>query len=81
MSDNMGGARKGAGRKRNGHNRVQQEAIDNAKVTGMMPLAYLLSIMRDVNAEEAKRIDCAKAAAMYLHPKLSAIDSTISGKV
>ncbi len=69
-----GGARPGAGRKKGGHNRVTEEAIEQAKAGGQMPLDYLLGIMRDVEADEAKRIDCAKAAAPYLHAKLANID-------
>jgi hypothetical protein len=40
-----------------------------------MPLDFLLRIMRDPLAEEAKRIDCAKAAAPYVHAKRAPIDS------
>lgn len=69
-----GGARPGAGRKPGGTNRATQEAIEQAKEGGELPLDYLLRIMRDVSADEAKRIDCAKAAAPYLHAKLSAIE-------
>lgn len=74
-----GGARPGAGRKPGGINRVTAEAIEAAKAGGIMPLDFLLSIMRDEGAEEAKRIDCAKAAAQYLHPKLQA--TTLDGEV
>jgi hypothetical protein len=69
-----GGARPGAGRKAGGANRATQEAIERAAENGEMPLEYLLRIMRDTEADEAKRIDCAKAAAPYLHAKLSAIE-------
>jgi hypothetical protein len=71
-----GGARPGAGRKKNGVNRVTEEALAAAEAGGEMPLAFLLRIMRDEGAEEAKRIDCAKAAAPYVHAKLNAIDLT-----
>lgn len=64
-----GGARPGAGRKKGGANRLTEEAVEAAKESGILPLDYLLSVMRDVGADEAKRIDCAKAAAPYLHPK------------
>ena len=47
----------------------------------MLPLDYLLGIMRDDGADEARRIDCAKAAAQYVHPKLSAIDASIDARV
>jgi hypothetical protein len=64
-----GGARPNAGRKQGGANKATKEAIEAAAATGEMPLDYLLSVMRDVGADEAKRIDCAKAAAPYLHAK------------
>jgi len=70
-----GGARPGAGRKPNGTNRMTKEAVEKASATGEMPLDYLLSVMRDVGADEAKRIDCAKAAAPYLHAKRAPVGS------
>jgi len=69
-----GGARTGAGRKKGGANRVTQKAIEQAKETGILPLDYLLSVMRDAEANKSQRIDCAKAAAQYLHAKLQPID-------
>ena len=71
-----GGARPGAGRKKGGANRVTEEAIARAEAGGEMPLDFLLRIMRDGNADEAKRIDCAKAAAQYVHPKLNSVELT-----
>lgn len=73
-----GGARPNAGRKPGGANKITQEAIEAAKGGGEMPLDFLLRIMRDEAAEEVKRIDCAKAAAPYLHHKLNAIDHSAS---
>lgn len=70
-----GGARPGAGRKPGSTNRLSQEAHDRAIEGGEMPLDYLLRIMRDEEADEAKRIDCAKAAAQYVHPKLSSVEA------
>ena len=64
-----GGARPGAGRKKGAINRTTEEALERARETGELPLDYLLRVMRDVGADEAKRIDCAKAAAPYLHAK------------
>jgi hypothetical protein len=68
-----GGARPGAGRKPGGRNRITQEAIAKAR-DGLSPLDYLLSVMRDAGAEEARRIDAAKAAAPYCHAKLQPVD-------
>ncbi len=76
-----GGARPGAGRKKGGHNRVTEEAIAKAEAGGVMPLDYLLGIMRDVEADETKRIDCAKAAAPYVHAKLNSIEAKIEGDI
>ena len=76
-----GGARPGAGRKKNGTNRVTEEAIAHAQEGGEMPLDFLLRIMRDAAADEAKRIDCAKAAAPYVHAKLANIDANVTGEL
>lgn len=68
-----GGARPGAGRKPGGQNRITKEAVAKAH-DGLSPLDYLLSVLRDPGADEAKRIDAAKAAAPYCHAKLQPID-------
>lgn len=69
-----GGARPNAGRKAGGANRATQEALEAAREGGVLPLDYLLGVMRDIGADEAKRIDCAKAAAPYLHAKRAPVD-------
>lgn len=74
-----GGARPGAGRKKNGTNRVTEEAIAKAEAGGEMPLDFLLRMMRDDAADETKRIDCAKAAAPYVHARLANIDANVTG--
>lgn len=70
-----GGARPGAGRPKGGANKLAEEAVERAKEGGELPLDYLLRVMRDVSADEAKRIDCAKAAAPYLHAKRAPVGS------
>lgn len=70
-----GGARPNAGRKPGGANRATQEALKRAEESGELPLDFLLRIMRDQGSDEAKRIDCAKAAAPYLHAKRAPINS------
>jgi hypothetical protein len=42
--------------------------------SGVTPLEYMLTIMRDEAADEAKRLDAAKAAAPYVHPRLAAVE-------
>lgn len=40
----------------------------------MSPLDYLLRVMRDESANRNERIDAAKAAAPYIHAKLSSVE-------
>jgi hypothetical protein len=43
-----------------------------------MPLDFLLRLMRDPHSPMARRLEAAKAAAPFLHPKLTAIDAKLS---
>lgn len=72
------GERRG-GRTKGTPNKKNQEMIQSVEESGLTPLEYLLSVMRDDNQDEATRRDAAKAAAPYIHPKLSA--STIDANV
>lgn len=69
-----GGARPGAGRKKGGANRLTEKAIEQARAGGLMPLDYLLQVLRDEGNDMATRIDAAKAAAPYVHPKRAPVD-------
>jgi hypothetical protein len=40
---------------------------------GLQPLDYMLQVMRDCTASEARRDMMAKAAAPYRHPQLQAV--------
>ena len=55
-------------------NNKTQEMQTKVASEGITPLDYLLSVMRNAEADEGKRIDCAKAAAQYVHPKLASIE-------
>ncbi len=48
--------------------------------TGITPLDYMLKIMRNPKENRLVRLDAAKAAAPYVHPKLAAIDHTVHGQ-
>jgi len=77
-----GGVRKGAGRKEGSANVKTREIADKAALEGITPLEYLLEVMRNEIPQEdetfvqlqAKRLDAAKAAAPYIHPRLAAIE-------
>ena len=66
-----GGRREGAGRKP-GSVTQRTRDIQNAIADGeLTPLEYLKSVYQDPAQDEAKRLDAAKAAAPYIHPKLA----------
>ena len=69
-----GGRREGAGRKPGSVNKLDAEARKKAAEGGMMPLDYLLGIMRDEDQDSRSRLDAAKAAAPYCHARLSSTE-------
>lgn len=48
--------------------------------SGLTPLDYLLDVMRN-GSDLAVRLDAAKAAAPYVHPKLSSIESSVDASL
>lgn len=53
---------------------MNEAARKRAAEGGLMPLDYMLSVLRDVDRPDDERMDAAKAAAPYLHAKLAAIE-------
>ena len=68
-----GGFRPGAGRKKGSVSKMSEGARAIALAGGQSPLDYLLSVMRDINNDLSTRLDAAKAAAPFLHAKLSTV--------
>jgi hypothetical protein len=68
-----GGKRPGAGRKAGSATKRTRE-IANAIADGLTPLEFLTNVYRDVGEDMSRRVDAAKAAAQYVHPKLAAIE-------
>lgn len=75
-----GGKRPNSGRKRSAIQERAEELsakiVVRAERTGITPLEYLLSIMRDENEKPSARLEAAWRAAPYMHPKLNAIHHT-----
>lgn len=69
-----GGKRPGAGRKAGSPNKKTAETVRKIEESGITPLEYLLSVMRDPASEEKDRMTAAIAAAPYSHAKLSSIE-------
>lgn len=69
-----GGARAGAGRKKGGSNEATGKRVDvaiRALRNGITPLEYMLQVMRNPKASESRRDEMARAAAPFVHPRLS----------
>jgi hypothetical protein len=77
----MARGRKTGGRQKGARNRATEEARAAAAATGVLPLDYMLSVMRDHAADSKRRDAMAMAAAPYLHPRLTAIDAKFSPTV
>lgn len=73
-----GGSRPGAGRKKGQTTKLNDEARRKAADGGLMPLDYLLSIMRNETLPQPDRVDAAKAAAPYVHAKLANVELNAS---
>ena len=67
----QGGRRQGTPNKRT---LERQAEMDELLAAGDSPLAYMLGVMRDGRADPAMRLEAARTAAPYCHPRLSAVD-------
>jgi hypothetical protein len=76
-----GGKRPGAGRRPGSTTQKTREIADRATEEGITPLEFMLQVMRDESAERSERLDMAKAAAPYVHPRLSAVEAKIDAEV
>lgn len=73
----MSGSRKGerrGGRKPGTPNRRTAEAVAKAEASGLMPLDYMLSVLRDESQPQEARFAAAEKAAPYLHPRLASVE-------
>lgn len=69
-----GGPREGAGRKRGARNKASAAREAAVAASGLTPLEFLLSLMRDETQPPAVRLDAAKSAAPFVHPRYAAIE-------
>jgi hypothetical protein len=72
------GAPKTGGRTKGTPNKATAAKAAAIAASGLTPLDYLLSVLRDEANPPAMRIDAAKSAAPYVHPKLSSVE--LAGK-
>jgi hypothetical protein len=68
------GAPKTGGRQKGTRNKRTLAQLEAMATSGeVLPLSYLLKIMRDEDEDPDRRMFAAKAAAPYCHPTLSAV--------
>jgi hypothetical protein len=76
-----GGARKGGGRRAGIPNKASIRRQEIVYKGGLAPLDYLLQVMRDTELTRAERVEAAKAAAPYVHPRLSSVQAHVTGEL
>ena len=69
MRGSKPGERRG-GRQKGSLNKRTEEVQREAAKGGMLPLDYMLEVMRDKQEDPRRRDEMAKAAAPYVHPGL-----------
>jgi hypothetical protein len=69
-----GGKRPGAGRKLGSVSKLSRQAAEAEFNKGMTPLEFFTSVMRDPEQPIGMRLDAAKAAAPYMHPRLTGVE-------
>ncbi len=69
-----GGKRSGSGRPKGVPNKANAERQAAIAASGLTPLDYMLDILRDKTRNDQVRMEAARSAAPYVHPKLASIE-------
>jgi hypothetical protein len=70
MASRAGKPNKASGTREKAHERA-----------GLTPLMHMLGVLRDETQPDGRRDDMAKAAAPYVHPRLSQVDANVTGQL
>lgn len=70
------GEAKRGGRKKGTPNKATLKREAEIAESGLTPLDYMLTMLRDVNAKMEDRMWAAEKAAPYVHPKLASVNHT-----
>lgn len=70
----MAAGRKTGGRQKGTPNKATGATAAQIAASGLTPLDFMLKVLRDENRDAAERMDAAKAAAPYVHPRLAPVD-------
>ena len=72
----MAQGKKTGGRQKGTPNKVTAKMREEMAESGETPLEYMIRGMRDEESDQPRRDEMAKAAAPYLHARLSSIEQT-----
>ena len=70
----MAAGKKTGGRTAGTPNRATAAKAKAVEESGLTPLDYMLDVMRDTDKPADVRLDAAKSAAPYVHPKLASVE-------
>jgi len=76
-----GGFRPNSGRKPGSPNKRKRRIVDRAAAEGITPVEFLLQTMRDETLELHVRMQAARDAAPFVHPRLAAISARADFRV
>jgi len=65
--------RKTGGRQKGSRNKATTAKARQLADSGLMPLDWMLAVVRDGDAEIGRRDDMARAAAPFCHPRLASV--------
>ena len=75
------GKKTGGGSRKGRPNKVTAEREKEIQASGLTPLDYMLSALRNPATDQARRDWAAQTAAPYCHARLSQIDANHSGSL
>lgn len=70
----MASGKKTGGRKKGSRNKRTEAQAAKIDASGLTPLEYMLSVLRDEGQEQSARFAAAQQAAPYCHPKLASTE-------
>jgi hypothetical protein len=70
----QGGRRPGSGRPRGSMNKRSQQKAEAIEASGLTPLDYMMSVLRNEENTTDVRLEAAKSAAPYVHARLHATE-------
>lgn len=79
MAGRPKGLPKTGGRQKGVPNRATATKAAEIAASGLTPLDYMLRVMRDGTIDHPIRLDAAKSAAPYVHPRLATFNPPTDG--